>query len=64
MINFPKYLTISKGTKIPCQLIEHPRIRKFMDDNKDKFKYDPINQYHEYIGFDWVMPDYDAIKSK
>ncbi len=56
MIKLPKYLVISKGAKIPCYMIEHPRIRKFIDENKAKFKYDPVNHEHEYIGFDRIIP--------
>lgn len=53
----PQYLTISRGQQLRDIDLEHyERLWLFVKNNKSKFRYLPVQQAWQYIGFDWVIP--------
>lgn len=53
----PAYLTISRGQQFrDVDLETYPRLAKFAEDQKPKFRYDAVRCVWQYIGFDWIIP--------
>ncbi len=53
----PKNMPITTGTRISgLDMMQHPRLEKFVDDNKQHFVYYANMDVAEYTGPDTVIP--------